>query len=230
MRTLFLTGSLTAVVAAVGLFSAIYHDLGLGTRVALYSIAFNVVAIFAKFVLAPRGVYEVNRTTPIESWVNFTSWQGAIAAAVLVFALYGVALGLIYSVFRRRLVAAGQLEPRRRRIVARRTVVYAAVGGIGLAAFGGAFIILLPLIVVGSGFEYVDFVFSSSISALALAAGIAIAAFKSVTERADVVADASLLVTFFWVALYFLAMYHALWVVYIIVLTTTWPLKVVIPK
>jgi hypothetical protein len=36
--------------------------------------------------------------------------------------------------------------------------------------------------------------------------------------------------SFFWIGLYFLALYHVLWVVYVLVLTSTWPLKVVTPK
>ena len=36
--------------------------------------------------------------------------------------------------------------------------------------------------------------------------------------------------SFFWVGLYFLALYHVLWVVYVLVLTSIWPLKVVTPK
>lgn len=35
---------------------------------------------------------------------------------------------------------------------------------------------------------------------------------------------------FFWVGVSLLAVYHVLWVVYILVLTTIWPLRVVVPK
>jgi hypothetical protein len=37
-------------------------------------------------------------------------------------------------------------------------------------------------------------------------------------------------VSVFWVGLAFLALYHALWVIYVLALTTIWPLKVITPK
>ena len=79
------------------------------------------------------------------------------------------------------------------------------------------------------------FVFSSSLSfliAVILACATAFAAmtFNSAADRARLVGDASVFVSFFWVGLYFLALYHVLWVVYVLVLTAIWPLKVVTPK
>jgi hypothetical protein len=55
-------------------------------------------------------------------------------------------------------------------------------------------------------------------------------AFRSAAERAQILGDAAVFVSFFWVGLAFLALYHALWVVYILVLTSIWPLKVVSAK
>jgi hypothetical protein len=102
-----------------------------------------------------------------------------------------------------------------------------------IVATGGALLLVLfPLI---AGVEYLDFVFSSSLSlliAVILACATAFAAmtFDSAAERARLVGDASVFVSFFWVGLYFLALYHVLWVVYVLVLTAIWPLKVVTPK
>ena len=102
-----------------------------------------------------------------------------------------------------------------------------------VAASGSAlFLVLLPL---AAGFGYLDFVFSSSLSvlvglALAGATALAALAFDSTSRRASVVGDASLFTSFFWVGLYFLALYHVLWVVYVLVLTSIWPLRVVTPK
>ena len=102
-----------------------------------------------------------------------------------------------------------------------------------LVATGGA--ILLLLLPLAAGVTYVQFVFESSLSLvvgvlLACAAAFAALAFNSTAERARVVGDAQLFLSFFWVGLYFLALYHALWVVYVLVLTSIWPLKVVTPK
>jgi hypothetical protein len=102
-----------------------------------------------------------------------------------------------------------------------------------LSGAGGA--LVLVLIPVVAGINYLDFVFSSGLSvlvalALAGATGLAALAFDASSERARVVGDASLYMSFFWVGLYFLALYHVLWVVYVLVLTSIWPLKVVTPK
>jgi hypothetical protein len=95
--------------------------------------------------------------------------------------------------------------------------------------------LLLVLIPLTAGVEYIDFVFSSSLSLLiaiilACATGLAAMAFRSASDRARLVGDASLFMSFFWVGLSFLALYHVLWVVYVLVLTSIWPLKVVTPK
>jgi hypothetical protein len=92
--------------------------------------------------------------------------------------------------------------------------------------------LLVPL---GAGFEYLDFVFSSTLSlligvVLACATGLAAMAFHTASDRARVIGDASLFMSFFWAGLFFLALYHVLWVVYVLVLTSIWPLKVVTPK
>jgi hypothetical protein len=65
---------------------------------------------------------------------------------------------------------------------------------------------------------------------VAVAATLAGAMFANAADRAKAVGDAAVLVNLFWVGLAFLALYHVLWVVYILALTTIWPLKVVTPK
>jgi hypothetical protein len=95
--------------------------------------------------------------------------------------------------------------------------------------------ILVVAIIAASGVEYIEFVFSSGYSLLiAVALGgatyLAASAFKEVAEREVIVDRAVAFVTFFWLGLYFIALYHVLWVVYILVLTAIWPLRVVVPK
>ncbi len=66
--------------------------------------------------------------------------------------------------------------------------------------------------------------------ALAGAVVLARLALTSTAERARAVGDATLLASVFWVGVAYLALYHALWVVYVLVLTSLWPLKVVTSK
>ena len=86
-----------------------------------------------------------------------------------------------------------------------------------------------------SGIDYLRFVFSSGVAlaiviVLAAASVLAGMAFKSVAERAEMYGNAAVLVSFFWLGLYFLVLFHVLWVIYVLVLFSLWPLKVVVPK
>ena len=95
---------------------------------------------------------------------------------------------------------------------------------------------LLPallLIFLFAGGEYVGFVFSSAVPvvAVALAGAVALArlALVDTAERARGIGDATLLASLGRGRLP-RAYLHALWVVYVLVLTSLWPLKVVTSK
>jgi hypothetical protein len=130
---------------------------------------------------------------------------------------------VIYRVCRRRLVE-------RRPPSWKRVLVITLLSGAVLFATGG-----IPLLLLFGGLEYLGFIFSSAVAglvALALAGAVTLAAiaFRSTADRAALVGDVALLVSMFWIGLAFLALYHALWVVYVLVLTAIWPLKVITPK
>lgn len=234
IRTLLLTGSLVAAITTVALFAGIRADLRLPTRVAVYAVGYNALVVLVKFVLAPRGLWQVNRSVDLTAFFPPDETVGAILTGAFVLVLYLTALWLIYRLARRRIEGLARLERRQRPKTARRIVLPVVVGALLLAGTGGA-LVLIPLALVSSGLEYLDFVFSSAVSALigvalAGASALAFMAFGSTADRAAVLGDAMLLTSLFWVGLCFLALYHALWVVYILVLTTIWPLRVVVPK
>jgi hypothetical protein len=232
--TLLLTGSLIALITTGALYAGLRLDLRLPTRVAVYAVGYNLLIVLVKFVLAPRGLYEVNRTVDLTSFFPLDQTFGAVATAAFVLLLYLAAYVVIYRVSRRRIKALTTVVAAERPKKARRIVLPLVIGALVLAGTGGA-AALIPLALFSSGLEYLDFVFSSALSALigvalAGASALAFMAFGSVTDRARVLGDAAVLTSFFWVGLYFLALYHALWVVYLLVLTTIWPLRVVVPK
>jgi hypothetical protein len=225
-------GLLLTIFTAGALTFGLKTDLRLPTRVVIYAVAYNALIIGVKFVMAPQAVYELNRTVELESFVPFTTGSGAVLSAVLVFGLYAGALGLIYLVFRRRRFGRG---PRRLRAFLQRNPslkVVVPLVAVFLFASAGPFILLIGLV---AGLDYLGYLFSSGLSlaialALVAATALASAAFQSVSEQALAVRDAALLSGFFWAAVSLLAVYHLLWVVYILVLTTIWPLRVVVPK
>jgi hypothetical protein len=196
-------------------------------------VVFNVLLIVVKLALGPHGFYEVNQVKDIDSTFAIDNTFMAFVAALLVFVLYVGVYFILYRYFRAK-VAHLSPDDRLPRLASGRAV---AIGIVVLtillvASGGGLLLVFFPLI---AGLNYLDFVLTSSLSLmigviLACATALAAVAFNSAADRARLVADASVFVSFFWVGLYFLALYHVLWVVYVLVLTAIWPLKVVTPK
>ena len=223
--TLLLVAVTIAFVTTVAIWLGLRFDLGFPTAVIVYTIGWNVLVVLAKFAFGPRGFYEVNQEVDIEVLlVSLEDPLGAVLGGALIFALYAGVYALIYFGFRggvsKTPIVVGSL----------------IVGAILLSAASGAFVLLLiPLFLAEGGFDYLHYVFTSSVSLvvglmLAGAVTLAMLAFRSAAQQARVVGDAAILVSLFWVGLAFLAVYQALWVVYILVLTSIWPLKTVTPK
>lgn len=228
VRMLLTTAVLVSLVCAAALFWGIRSDLGLPMRVAVYAVVFNVLVIVVKLTLGPHGYYVTNQAKDVEAPLDSSFL--AVLAALFIFVLYaGVYYGL-YRFFGGRVADTRGDVPRTTR---RGWAVAAVIGFLLLIGSGGA--VLLFLLPLFGGLEYIGFVFSGAVGtlvavALTGATGVAAAAFSSAGDRARVVGDAALFSSFFWFGLYFLALYHVLWVVYILVLTSIWPLKVVTAK
>lgn len=229
---------LPALVAGLVLSATFFFVLRSDLRVEIGATVVGCVFLFlvavVKFALAPRGLYEVNRERPLtDIFGDFGLGQAPWVALTVgfVFALYAGVWFLMYRIFKRRWLALKRTpEERRRRLVT--GLITVVLGVAGAAATG---VILLPLLVVGSAAEYLGFIFSSTLSlliALALGAAAYCAGIllNSTAARAAAVSDASLLVNVFWVGLAFLALYHVLWIVYVLVLISIWPLRTVVPK
>jgi hypothetical protein len=220
---LLITGVLVGLATTGALYLVLRRDLGLPATLALFAVGYNALVVLVKFVLSPEALYEHSEAGTLKAYIDPTDSVAATFISASVFVLYAIALFVIYRICRRRLAE-------RRRPSWKRVLVIAILSAAVLFATGG-----IPLLLLFGGLEYIDFVFSSAVSglvALALAGAVALAAiaFRSTAERAQLVGDVALLVSVFWVALAFLALYHALWVVYVLVLTAIWPLKVITPK
>jgi hypothetical protein len=224
LSTLLATGAVVALVTTGALYIGLRRNLGLPLSIALYAVGYNVVVVLVKFVLGPRALYEVSEEGRLETLVDPSDPVSASLIALSICALYALALTVIYRLARRR------LQAHEARAGGRRLLLIGLVTGVLLFASGG-----LPLVLAVGGLDYVAFVFSSSLSLLvgvALAGAVALAAatLSSTAERAQLVGDVALLTSVFWVGLAFLALYHALWVIYVLVLTSIWPLRVITPK
>jgi len=226
------TGALIAAATMIALWFAVRNDLGLPQRTAVFAVCYMGLVVLVKFVLAPAGVYQVAQRVTLETVIPINQPFGAALASGVVLLLYLGVYALIYRPFRRRMVPSHPAK--RRKVLAAGFAFPAIAAALLLAGSGGAFIIL-PLLLLAGGTEYIGYVFSSSVAlliviALVAACVLAAAAFRSAADRAQMVGDASVLVSFFWLGLFFLVLYHVLWVVYVLVLFSLWPLKVVVPK
>jgi hypothetical protein len=230
---LLTTATVVGVICAALLYWGLRSDLGLPATAAVYGVAFNVLLIVVKLALAPRGFYEMNQVQDLDGFFSIDNGLMAMLAAAAIFVLYVAVYLVLYRYFRVKVEHLAPEDPIPRFVSGRVLVIAVVVGTFLLIASGGA--LLLVLVPIAAGFGYLDFVFSSSLSLmiaviLACATALAAAAFNSTADRARLVGDASVFMSFFWVGLYFLALYHVLWVVYVLVLTSIWPLKVVTPK
>jgi hypothetical protein len=223
LPTLLLTAVCVGALTTGALYLALTRDLGLGRLVAGYVVAYNALIVFVKFVLSPEAIYEHN-AEGFEAFFDPSEPFEAALIAASIFAAYAFALWIIYR------ICARQLGSTARSVDWRRLLVTAVLVAALVFATGG-----IALIVAYGGLEYLGFVLSSTVSgvvALALAGAVSLAALglREAATRAAVLGDAALLVSVFWVGLAFLALYHVLWVVYVLVLTTIWPLRVITPK
>jgi hypothetical protein len=230
---LLTTATVVGVICAALLYWGLRSDLGLPATAAAYAVAFNVLVIVVKLGLAPHGFYEVNQSRDLDGLFSIDNGLMAMLAAAAIFVLYVAVYLVLYRYIRVKVQHLAPEDPIPRFVSGRALVIAVVVGTFLLIASGGA--LLLVLVPIAAGFDYLDFVFSSSLSVvigviLACATALAAAAFNSTADRARLVGDASVFMSFFWVGLYFLALYHVLWVVYVLVLTSIWPLKVVTPK
>jgi hypothetical protein len=231
VRMLLVTAVIVSAICSAALFWGIRSDLRLPLKVAVYAVVFNTLVIVVKLTLGPHGFYEVNQIRNLTSGFEIDDSFAAVFAAGAIFLLYGGVYIVLYRLFRRKIEHFAEPDPIPHipRALGIGLIVLILLG---IGSGGAILVLLLPLF---GGLDYLDFVFSSGVSllvALTLTAATAVAAlaFDATSKRAHAVGDATLYMSFFWVGLYFLALYHVLWVVYVLVLTSIWPLKVVTPK
>jgi hypothetical protein len=225
-ETLLLVATVVALASTVAIWLGLRLDLGFPTAVIVYTVGWNLLIVLAKFAFGPRGFYEINQDVDIDATLpTLDTPEGAVAGGLIIFALYA---GALYAIYRACRGEEGRLAGR----LVMGAVFFIAIAGATAAA---AILFVLPILFAAPALDYLHFVFTSSVSllvGLTLAGAVALAtlAFRSAAERARVLGDAAVLVNLFWVGLAFLAIYQALWVVYVLVLTSIWPLKTVTSK
>jgi hypothetical protein len=198
------------------------------------SLMYSVLIIITKFMLGAYAYYFANRLEPFIKDTALTSPFRIIIAAVGVFLLYFGVFFFLYLFYKRRVSEKPNAKAKslKERLLALFGITLLA----GLFFLPGAIIALLLLLFpFGFTLAYLTIIFSTMIGicmSLAIVAAIMFArlAFKEAGEYARTTRNVAILVSFFWVGVALLLLYHALWVVYMIALVSLWPLKVVSPS
>jgi hypothetical protein len=226
LASLALIGAVIAGVTAAALYPILRRDLRLPSRAAIsFAIAFVLIAL-VKFVLAPLGLYEVNAVKALDDYLySVADPVGALVIATIVLGLYAIVYSIVYR------IVSGDVRSRSPIRIRRRTLVLGLVA-LGLVAVSGVWVIVLAVLAAPG--QYLEFVFSSGAGvivavALATAATLIGSSFRSLARRSQVV-EVGAIVSLFWLGLGFLALYHVLWIVYVLVLGSIWPLRTVTPK
>jgi hypothetical protein len=235
LASLALIGAVIAAVTTVALYTIVRRDLRLPARaVTSLALAFGLIAL-VKFVLAPLGLYEVNAVKALtDVFASVVDPVGASITAVTVFGLYALGYAIVYWLFGGELPSIRRRRAERERrgpVGARRILIVLLLAG--LLAVSGLWVVALVLVL--APVQYLAFVFSSGAGVLMTIALIGAAtligsAFRTLGEHLEVVPDVGAIVTLFWLGLGFLALYHVLWIVYVLVLGSIWPLRTVTPK
>jgi hypothetical protein len=182
---------------------------------------FACIAI-AKFALAPFGFFRSVGGTEIQTLGDQGSLIWVSGFGILL--LYLVAIRLIARYARGRLHDAPRVRP---------AVTIGVV--LSLAAIGLALPVLAALAIGLGPLFYLDIVFTSVAGAgvaivLLAAATLVTSAFVTAEDRATILARASMVTTITWLAIAFVLLFQALWVVFMLAILAVWPLRTVTPK
>jgi len=187
------------------------------------AVGYNALLIAVKFGLGPAAIY---RAQPYDnSFFHLNTQLAYPGLAAIAAVLYGAAFFGMYAIFhsglQRRLGVTVTLE---RRLIQLFVVMFilAVVGGVTVIGLYGFL-------------EYSSIAFLATalggVIAIALMGAIVLCAvaFKEATDQAVLLRNVSMLSTFAWVGLAFIAAYHILWLVFLLTLISLWPLRTFTP-
>jgi hypothetical protein len=93
---------IVGLATTLALYLVVTQRLGLGRTVAVLAVGYNLLLVTVKFVLAPRGFYEVNQTRDLTQAIPMSTGAGAVLTAALVLLLYVGVCTAIFLVLRPR--------------------------------------------------------------------------------------------------------------------------------
>ncbi|GET42553.1 hypothetical protein [Microseira wollei] len=194
--------------------------MGFGKTTIVLATGYNALIAAVKLWLAPAALYQIQISNNALFLFPF------IGVAILL--LYLVVFKVIYQIFKRRLQwSNGELRAQ------------SSALRVALSIFAVVFISIVTIFLgfvlfVVAGLDYLG-IFATSIGfviivALVLAAILAATTFDQVEKRAFELGQATLLANFFWLGCILIALYHAMWLIFLLTLFSIWPLRTYSPK
>jgi len=213
---------------AASLYFGVKSELHLVPKFFVFALAYNSLIVIARFVLGPYGFYLTNQTTSISSFM-FSGPLFAVLIGASTMLLYLGGFLLLYYIAKRKL----REIPSEKKHLPLIIKLAGASLAVGLFIFLGGWMVMF--IVSGPALIYTSFAFAAPtgiLLAFVLIAAILFlrATLKTISEQAKAVRSVALFSSFLWVGLSFILAYHALWIVYVIMITSLWPLRTYTPK
>jgi hypothetical protein len=233
--SLFLATGVSMVVLTGVLFAYLSRlGLGFGKTALALALGYNAIIAIIKLTLSPYALYLANERsggfdTTLAADPNNSSFY--ILTAVGVLMLYAVAFRLIYRYFTKRLQRRqlGGVKPAsttNKHLKLKAGLGILVLGLVGVFTTGGV-VFVIVLLLVGAPISYLQYVFGALavplFVALAAAVYLAYQSFAAVERQAARTGNATLLASFFWLGLSLIALYHILWVVFLVTLVNIWP-------
>lgn len=223
----FVVGMAIILLTAV-LFNYIDRlGMGFSKTTLVLATGYNALIAAVKLGLAPAALYEFNQS--FEFPVLFSIFLPFIGIAILL--LYLFIFSVMYQDFEQRLsrrVDTTALKPERTLFtlgvaLSVFVVVLTAISILEVVVFRSLSVLSYVMIIATSmGFAI--------LLALVLAAILAATTFGQVKKRAEELGQATLLANFFWLGCILIALYHAMWLIFLLTLFSIWPLKTYSPK
>lgn len=188
-------------------------------------LGYNALLVLAKFGLGPLALYiqsENNGFFVLASGPgNVISFIAFPALAAITALLYALAFLLLYLYFRSSLRRRLGINPRIESGFTGLLIAMFAIGGVAAISLVGLYGLLEYLV------SFLVVPILAGLLALALLAALVLCgvAFREANEQAVLMRDVTLLSSFAWIGLAFIAAYHILWLVFILTLIALFPLK-----
>jgi hypothetical protein len=213
-----LAGVGLAMIALSSVFVAFAQRLlGLGGAWLVLALITNALVIASQFILVPAALYQ---TTFLDLGPNggVRSPDFFPALGIWMFAFDAVAIALAYAAHRRR--------AERPKSAAGAT----ALGCAGLVGAGAAVAFVIVLVVLETGVLDISGTGQLAVAMAGLGVVLAAATMWQLARAAASMRGAAVLASVMWLAVAMVLVYHVVWVVFMGVLVSLWPLKVVAPS